>query len=158
MNNYFGWKVSSVSVRTTDHLPGLSGTSTITVKLSQDVIIVSASCSDLKMCAFFHALYLCVSSILTTNSEYLRDINNRQVSVMGTENKICNTVSVSRANKRRHFLCAVDTALLLLGLQVVHWSDVTRLLRVMLVVQSVVTLVTYVSGVCAGHTAENLTS
>jgi hypothetical protein len=97
--SYFGWKASSVSVRTTDHLSGLSGMSTTTVKLSQAVIVVSASCSELKMCAFFHALYLCVSSILTANSEYLRDINNGQVLVMDTENKIFNTGSLSRANK-----------------------------------------------------------
>jgi len=71
--------------------------------------------------------------------------------------KFFNTVFSPRANKRRHFLYALDTALLPLGLQVVHWSDATRLLRVMLVVQSIVTLLTHVSGVCAGHTADNLT-
>jgi len=101
-------------------------------------------------------VYLRVSSILAVNSEYPRDRNNREVFVMGTENKMFNTVSVSRANKRRHFQCAVGTALLLLGLQV-HWSAATRLLRVMFVVQSIVTLVTYVSGLCAGHTAHSLT-
>jgi hypothetical protein len=39
----------------------LSGLSTITVQLSQVVIIMSASCSDLKVCEFFHAAYFCVS-------------------------------------------------------------------------------------------------
>ena len=91
-------------------LSGLSGMSTVTVKLSQAVIIGSASCSGLKICEFSHAVFLCVSSILAANSEYLRDTNNRQVFVMGTENKTFNTVSVSRANKRRLSVCAVDTA------------------------------------------------
>ena len=97
--------------------------STIIVKLSQAVIIVSTSCSDLKICEFFHAVYLCASSILTVNSEYLKDRNNREVFVMGTENKTFSASSVSRSNKR-HFLCAVDTALLLLGLGLqFHWND-----------------------------------
>jgi hypothetical protein len=112
-------------------LSGLSGMPTIIVKLSQAVIVVSANCSDFKICEFFHAVCLCISSILTLNSEYLRDRNNRAVFVMGTENKMLNTCSVSRANKR-HFLCTIDTALILLGLPV-YWSDATRLLRVMLV-------------------------
>jgi hypothetical protein len=60
-------------------LSGLPGMSTIIVKLSQAVIIVSASCSDFKICEFFHAVYLSASSTLIVKSEYLRDRNNRQL-------------------------------------------------------------------------------
>ena len=126
--SYVCWKGSSVSVRNVNsHCPS---------SFHKPSSSLCPQLLWLKICELFHKVYLCVSSILTANSEYLRDINNRAVFVMGTENQMFNKCSVSRASKRRHFLSAVDTDLLL-GLQV-DWSDVTRQLRVMLVVHSIV--------------------
>jgi len=93
--------------------------------------------------------------ILTLNSEYLRDRNNRAVFVMDTEYKMFNTCSVSRAKK--DISCVQSTLrfyCLACKLTGVTPPDCFAWCLLCTIVTQ--PLVTYVSGLCAGHTADSL--